>query len=186
MTVAGNLGSGTVEDAFCQRAKEIKDGVIKDADALSSTIEPIVPNDPAFEELFRNFSVTKNKLARYMLQSLERQERGEEEPELVVNSDPDEVNLEHVLPQNPGTNWPAVSPELAAVFACRLGNMVLLRKSENESLGNGDFASKRPVLSASSLQLTKTVGAEAGWGPEQIRERQSKLAKLAVRVWALR
>jgi hypothetical protein len=186
LTVAGNLGSGTVEDAFCQRAKEIKDGVIKDADALSSTIEPVVPNDAAFEESFRNFSVTKNKLARYLLQALERQEGGEEEPELIVNSDPSEVNLEHVLPQNPGANWPGVSPELAAVFAYRLGNMVLLRKSENESLGNGDFLSKKPVLSASSLQLTKSVGAAGGWGPEEIRQRQSKLAKLAIQVWALR
>ncbi len=39
----------------------------------------------------------------------------------------------------------------------RLGNMVLLRKSENGSLGNGNFASKRPVLQASTPRLTKSL-----------------------------
>lgn len=186
LTVLGNIGSGSVEEAFCQRAKEIKDGTITTADLLSNAIESIVPSDVAFAESFKELSVTKNKLARYLLQSLERKKRGEKEPELVVNTDPSEVNLEHVLPQNPGINWAGVSAELATVFAYRLGNMVLLRKSENESLGNGDFASKKPVLSASSLHLTQEVGAALAWDPDAIRKRQTALATLAVQVWPLR
>ena len=91
-----------------------------------------------------------------------------------------------MLPQNPGTNWPKVTPDEAAVFAYRLGNQVLLRRSENESLGNGNFAEKKPILSASSLLLTKAVATEADWTVKEIQARQDRLADLAVNVWPLR
>jgi hypothetical protein len=186
LTVIGSLGSGSVEESFCQRAKEINDGAIGDADSLSKAIETIIPTDTVFEEAFKVLIVTKNKLARYLLQALERKSSGDTEPELVVNTDPTELNLEHVLPQNLGTNWPGIAPEVAAANAYRLGNMVLLRKSENESLGNDGFAKKKPILLASSLVLTKRVGQSADWGPAEIKRRQDELAKLAIAVWPLR
>jgi hypothetical protein len=186
LTVVGGLGSGTIEEAFCQRAKEIRTDTIKDAESLSKTIEAVVPNDEVFLEAVKVFVVSKAKLARYLLQALERARSGESEPELVVNPDPDEINLEHVLPQNPETYWPKVTPDEAAAFAYKLGNQVLLRKSENETLGNAGFAQKKPILSASTLKLTKEVGQETDWGPAQIKARQERLATLSLKVWTLR
>ncbi|HEX8914542.1 MAG TPA: DUF262 domain-containing HNH endonuclease family protein [Humisphaera sp.] len=186
LTVLGGLGSGTIEEAFCQRAKEIRAKSIREAEALSRTMEAVVPSDTVFTDAMRSYSVTKSKLARYLLRSLERGRRAEPEPELVVNADPGEVNLEHVLPQNPGSNWPGVSAEEAAAFAYRLGNQVLLRRSENSSLGNGDFGHKRPVLAASSLLLTKEVAQAEAWTGTEIKARQEELAVLAAKVWPLR
>lgn len=186
LLVSGSLGSGTLEDIFSQRAKEIRDKIIPNVEALSKAIEAVVPTDPAFTEAFLALSITKNKVARYLLPSLERQARGEVEPELVVNDDPSELNLEHVLPQSPESNWPNVTPEEAAAYAYRIGNMVLLKKSENETLGSGSFGQKTSTLAASSLELTREVASNKSWGPKEIKTRQENLAKLAVKAWPLR
>ena len=186
LTVSGNIGSGSVEEAFCQRAREIKDEKIVNADALSSAIETVIPTDAAFQDTFQAFSTAKSKLARYIIGALERAAGGEQEPELVVNTDPTEMTLEHVLPQHPGSKWPGITDEVAAVYRYRLGNMVLLRRTENESLGNDDFKSKQPALQASSLKLTKEVGAERDWDANKIRARQQRLSEHALAAWPLR
>src|SRR5262249_10636755 len=127
LAVVGGLGSGNVEEAFCQRAREVRNGTLKDADALSTAIETVIPNDTAFQAEFETFSVSKSKIARYLLRSLELERRGDKEPELIVNSDPTEINLEHVLPQSHHpAKWPMISSDAAALYAYRLGNMVLL------------------------------------------------------------
>lgn len=186
LLISGSLGSGTLEDIFSQRAKEIRDKVITDVEALSKAIEAVVPSDTAFKEAFAAVTLTKSKVVRYLLSGLERQARNESEPELVVNEDATEVNLEHVLPQNPEQNWPNVTAEEAAAFAYRIGNFALLRKSENETLGNGPYTQKRPVLAASSLKFTSEIAAQASWGPDEIKSRQLQMAALAVKVWPLR
>jgi hypothetical protein len=129
----------------------------------------------------------KRKVARYLLRFLELARKGEKEPVFVVNSGPAEINLEHVLPQSyDAAKWPNISADAAALYAYRLGNMVLLTKSENQSLGDGSFSDKKRVLAASSLLLTKEVGNEASWGEEEIKKRQTTMALAAVSVWPLR
>jgi hypothetical protein len=187
LAVVGGLGSGSVEEAFCQRAKEVRANALHDADALSTAIETVIPTDVTFQAAFETAPVSKSKVARYLLRSLELNRKGDKEPELVVNSDPAEVNLEHVLPQSyDATKWPNINADAAALYAYRFGNMVLLKRSENDSLGNGSFADKKPVLAASSLLLTKEVAGEANWGEAEIKKRQAAMATDAVNVWALR
>ena len=72
------------------------------------------------------------------------------------------------------------------MFASRLGNLVLLKKRENESLGNGGFQKKKAVLALSSLCLTKEVSNQQDWTDKEIKARQSRLAQMAVSVWPLR
>ena len=64
-----------------------------------------------------------------------------------------------------------------------LGNQVLLRKSHNRQIGNRPFSVKKRVLAASDLVLTQEVGNEVDWTPAAIRERQARMAELAVSVW---
>lgn len=187
LVVVGGVGSGSVEEAFCQRAKEVRSDVLKDAEALSTAIETVIPNDITFSSGFETTSISKSKVARYLLRSLEIEKSGEKEPELIVNSDPTEVNLEHVLPQSHDlAKWPKLSADTAALYAYRLGNMVLLKKSENEKLGDGSFSDKKPILAASSLLLTKEVALSTDWGEAEIKARQLEMAKSAIKVWALR
>ena len=59
---------------------------------------------------------------------------------------PDEISVEHILPQNPdGTSqWVKdFNEEQRERWLHRLGNLMLLSRRKNTSLGNLDFASKR-------------------------------------------
>jgi hypothetical protein len=110
---------------------------------------------------------------------------GEEtQPQLLINEDPDAVNLEHVLPVNPSAGW-KIDAETAATYHKRLGNMVLLGAKQNVTLGNGTFDSKRKTLQQSPFKITQEVGKHKGWGPDQIKDRQTKLAALAPKVWPI-
>lgn len=101
------------------------------------------------------------------------------------NPDENQLNLEHLLPQNAvPADWTDIaSAEDVETWAYRLGNMVLLSKKENNNIGNGDFQSKIPVLKASALKLTSEVGRKQDWTPKHIETRQKELAKLAIKTW---
>jgi hypothetical protein len=95
------------------------------------------------------------------------------------------LGLEHVLPVNPGTNWPNMSPDLAAALYTRLGNLAMLQVSKNSDLANKSFAEKKKVLGASAYKLTSQIAAYADWGLNEMNDRQVKLAELAVKTWTL-
>ncbi|WP_442112027.1 DUF262 domain-containing protein [Pseudomonas sp. NUPR-001] len=59
---------------------------------------------------------------------------------------PDDISVEHILPQNPGgaSQWVRdFNEEQRETWLHRLGNLMLLSRRKNTSLGNLDFASKR-------------------------------------------
>ena len=147
-------------------------------------MQKIVPNDEVFRSAFKIARISKGFIARYILSSLERFARGEKDCELVPNSDVAAVNLEHILPENPGNNWKEIHPDIAAAFSRRIGNQVLLSAKKNSEIGNQSFAAKREVLGASEFVLTNKVGAASTWGPNGIDSRQNELATMAVAVWA--
>ena len=94
------------------------------------------------------------------------------------------VNLEHILPINPGPEW-KIDVETSAAFHKRIGNMVLLGSAANASIGNGSFREKLPTLKKSPFLVTSEVGKNSKWGPDEIRTRQTKLALDAPKVWPL-
>lgn len=67
----------------------------------------------------------------------------------------------------------------------RLRNMVLLQAKSNTLIGNSAFADKKKVLKESSYSLTQAVAKYDQWTPKEIKERQAKLAKMAVETWPL-
>jgi hypothetical protein len=182
--IAIGAGGGTLEAAWSDLARKVSSKEITTATAFAKEMQKIVPNDEVFRSSFRSARISKGFLARYFLSSLERFARGEKNCELVPNTDVTAVNLEHVLPENPGDNWKGLQPDVAAAYSRRIGNQVLLSSKKNSELGNQAFAAKREVLSASEFVLTKQVGEKVSWGPTEIDERQAALAGMAVEVWA--
>ena len=120
---------------------------------------------------------------RYYLRVLELHGK-EDHPQLLINEDPDVVNLEHVMPVNLSDDW-EIDAETAATFHKRLGNMVLLSTSQNTSLGNGSFALKKQALSASPFTTTQEVGKCKKWEADEIKGRQARMADVAPEVWPL-
>lgn len=180
--IAGGGRGGTLEEAYAEKAKDVTEGEITTAKKLASEMISIVPSDAQFGSAFAQATVSKSHLARYYLRALELKIKGEPEPELVPNEDT-VINLEHVMPVNPGKGWAHISKEDAALNYRRLGNMVLLQASKNNEIGNKPFSEKRAALKASPYILTNMVGQKTSWDIPDIDERQWKLAKLAVETW---
>ncbi|MCI0420635.1 MAG: HNH endonuclease family protein [Acidobacteria bacterium] len=124
-------------------------------------------------------------MARYYLRAMELKLKGEKEPEWVPNDDGDDITLEHVLPENPGGNWPGLSSDVVDMLYTRLGNLVLLQVSKNAKLGNASFEDKKKVLSQAGFALTLRVANYSAWGPDEIADRQAKLAEHALETWPL-
>lgn len=179
--ITGGRG-GLLDVNYGLRAAEIGTGLIKTAKQLSTAMDEIVPNDAQFEAAFATTRVSNAGLARYYLRALERMAKGEADPEQIANDDEDEVNLEHILPQNPGPGW-KLDSEIASAYYKRIGNLALLQSRVNVAIGNKSFAEKAKVLKRSALLLTSEVGSEATWGVGEIEQRQTRLARLAVTTW---
>ena len=145
----------------------------------------VIPNDALFKTAFSEQRVSQAFLARYYLRALEQQAKGLDEPEFVPTDDEQVVNLEHVLPENPGRNWPEFDADSASAYYKRLGNMTILQAKKNAIVGNGKFSDKRRAFKDSSFLLTSEVGKQTAWGPKQINQRQMNLAELAVKTWPL-
>ncbi len=182
--IAVGAGGGSLEAAYSDVARKLASGDISTAKSFGQELSKLIPNDDVFRTAFKSARISKSFLARYFLGALERAARGNENCELIPNDDTTFVNLEHVLPENPGANWPAVQAEVAEAFARRLGNLALLSTKRNNELGNVPFHVKKPVLAESDFILTKNIGASDTWGPKEIEARQEVLTALALRVWS--
>ncbi|TSD00614.1 MAG: hypothetical protein Greene101449_86 [Candidatus Peregrinibacteria bacterium Greene1014_49] len=184
--IVGGGRSGALETAYSSAAKSIVDGKIKSAVDLQKSLVAILPKDKQFEESFALARVSKSKLARHYLRALEAFERRDSNPEVAPVKNTDIVNLEHILPQSPGTNWPGIDTETAEAYSSRIGNLVLLGTIPNGYVGNEAFAQKKKVYTSCPIQLTKKVGEKnKSWGVKEINVRQAELAKLAVKTWPI-
>lgn len=183
--ISGGGGGGVMERNYSETAQGVSAGTISTVSQLVKQAAKFVPSDGEFEAAFSTASVSKTHLARYYLRALEDHIAGEPHPEKIGNPNPEIVNLEHVLPENPDPAW-GVSDNDAMGLHRRLGNMCLLLASENARIGNGLIGSKRKVYVKSAFELTREIADEAEWGRDEIDERQSRLAVLAVKTWPLR
>lgn len=111
--------------------------------------------------------------------------------------------IEHVFPQNPSADAASeFGPTTDANVCNRIGNLLLVEKSINASLGNRPFSKKRSVYSQSQLLLTRAlaerpkVGAHTkidaavagiepfeSWSEDAIAKRQELLRVLARSIW---
>jgi hypothetical protein len=182
--IVGGRG-GLLDRNYATVAQGVGTGEITTAKELVKAMQDVVPSDAVFQAAFAEVKVSQSFLARYLLRALEMKKKGEPEPELIPNEDQEVINLEHVLPENPGANWPAIDADTAAAIYRRLGNMVLLKATQNAVIGNRPFSAKKPTLTASGYDLTKMVGGKSTWGLKEIGQRQSELAALAVETWAI-
>jgi hypothetical protein len=175
---------GMLDTQYSSRAQDVGTKRIKKARELREAMKSYVPTDAEFEEAFATARVSRSHLARYYLRAIDKTIKADPQPEYVANEDADQITLEHILPLNPSPEWD--SDEETAQAAQRfLGNMVLLRASQNSEIGNATFAEKRAVFKQSGYNITSEVTGYAKWSMEEIRDRQAKMAKVAIKTWSL-
>ncbi len=184
LVVASRTRSGVNEQTFANAALNVYEGKITNTNELKKALANVIVSDLDFRKEFQAARVTKADLARYYLRTLENANAGDKEPWFIVNDDSAIINLEHVLPQNPVDGWP-LEADVRKLYTKRLGNLCLLQKSGNEAIGNKIYREKKKSLFESPLKMTSMIAEYSTWGPDQIEERQTKLADIAVKAWPI-
>ena len=175
---------GMLDTQYSLRAQDVGTKRITKARELREAMKSYVPTDAEFEEAFSSTRVSRSHLARYYLRAIDKTIKADPQPEYVANEDADQITLEHVLPLNPSPDWHS-DEEMAQAAQRLLGNMVLLKASLNQDVGNSTFAEKKIVFQNSAYSVTNQVADYDKWTMTEIRDRQVKLAKIAAKTWTL-
>jgi hypothetical protein len=188
--IVGGIGSGTVEHFYADTAKGVRDGTIATPKMLADEMGKHVPSDSKFRDSFSRASVSRSYLARYYLRVLERQFRTVSNPALANEEEPENIDLEHVIPQKPSREWP-IEDELRESLVYRIGNLALMEKRPNSTLRGDGISKKIAEYNNSTYLLTQQIGKMARqaqgdkWEKGEIDSRQVDLAKLAVKAWPI-
>lgn len=184
--ITGSLGGGTLEQEYANKAKMVFNEEINNAKELKEELKKLIPDDAQFKEKFITATVSTEKYARYYLRAIENQQKGTQSPELIVDSDPDAVNLEHILPRTPNENWKNFTEDQVISLPNRIGNLTLMQNKLNSEQGNKPFFEKKICFQSSQLWITKMIADNYNkWTPETIKNRQEKLADIAIQTWNL-
>jgi len=184
--VIGNLPTNEQERVYFGAAQKLNQGHALRALQVFEALQEIYPKDESFKAVFsdktiRTTDTRNNRVVRYILCELERQVSGQD-----LDFESDAFNVEHVLPQNPQSNWTPFSDQEVEDMVYRIGNMALLTKGANKDIGNASYVLKRPVLAQAPFALTQTLATEnEDWTPSRIAGRQRALARLASTVWRI-
>ena len=182
--ITGITGAGTLEKQFSNQAKIINDGNIKDARELKKSIYNLIPTDEQFKNAFKIATVSKAYIARYYLRKLEESYRRE----LTPLTNPEKVNLEHILPEHPTNlkkDWSNFDENTHKTYFRRIGNLTLLDTKMNADERDGSFISKRKSYSKSEIVITQELVKSDTWTSAKIEERQRKFAEKAVKIWGI-
>jgi hypothetical protein len=185
LMLASSTRTGSVEEGLAAAAHKIYTGEITNVIELKAYLIGITPTNEKFKNAFETATVSNRKLARYYLRSLEMAAKNESEPWHIPNDDRSVINLEHVLPEKTEGNWPQFSSEEVKIYSRRIGNLVLLRASDNSTLKSAGFAEKKPTFKNSPYELTRQISSCHNWRAEEIIARQKTLAELAVKAWPI-
>lgn len=184
--VISGLITNEQERTYNSVAQKIAAGEISSPAQAIRALAPIYVADEAFRQSFatkvlRTTSPRNKRIARYLLYTLEAHFTNRE-----YDLDSPRYSLEHVLPENPGDNWPQFSDEQADAAVYRLGNFAMLESNANRDLGNRPFAEKRPIYAQSSFELTRRIAQDnEEWTLERLAERQRWMAKQATGIWRI-
>ncbi len=164
LNIASTTRSSTVEVPLGNAAQAVYAGTLTTADNVRGYLDDITPGDRVFEEAFMTAKVANSKLARYYLRCLEEVTTGVRDPYFAPVDDAQQVDLEHVLPKRPDADWDLDKDEVNQLIA-RLGNLALIKKSDNGKLRSAAFADKRAVYADTPYVLTKEIARMSAWGP---------------------
>lgn len=185
LMLASSTRTGTVEEGLAAAANNVFIGKITTAGGLKTDLKSLTPTDGQFAAAFEVATVSNRKLARYYLRSMELAAKNEAEPWHIPNDDRSMINLEHVLPEKPEGNWPQFTDEQVKLYYKRIGNLCLMRASDNSTAKSATFSTKKPVFAKAPYVLTKQISEAPDWTAAEIVERQKKLAGIAVKTWPI-
>lgn len=185
LMITTSTRTGTVEEGLAGSAHKIFTGEVSSSDELRNELKSLTPTDASFASAFETASVSTRKLARYYLRSMELAAKKETQPWHIPNDDRSMINLEHILPEKPEGNWPQFTDEQVKLYYKRIGNLCLMRASDNSAARSSGFSVKTPIFARSPYELTKQIADALDWTTAEIIARQKTLAGIAVKTWPI-
>ena len=150
---------------------------------LENELKAELPNREMFLEAFSELKYRNSEkgrmLIKYILSEINNCFEITDEKKIDFNR----VNIEHLLPQNPDSEWHLSKNEIKD-YVNLLGNLTLLGKKLNSRIGNQILKKKIVELEKSQLPITKRFcdeikAANFLWNKEKIIDRQKQLAIIA-------
>lgn len=94
-----------------------------------------------------------------------------------------EANLEHIFPQNPSSDW--TNADELEPYLWHFGNLTMLGKRLNTTVGNAGFATKRAYYEKNTeLKITQQVAKDyQSWNAASIQKRTKQLMKYVTEIW---
>jgi len=181
-TLIGNQNPLELETTFYDAAREIRAQVgsqvssSRALQAAKSAIKKVNPSDALVEEKFADLILTKSEASWLMVHLANAQQSKTKEIGM------DKSNIEHVFPQNAGTDWP--NRDSLEPFIWHVGNLTVLGKRLNGKAQNKSFSDKcKEYYSKSEIMMTKELLKESTWDVGVIQKRAKTLAKIAIQIW---
>jgi hypothetical protein len=151
-----------------------------------AVLQDIYPDDRQFKAAFcekelRTTNSRNKKVVRYILFEIEKQLSGS-----AFDFESATYNLEHILPENPSSDWSYIEESKQDRLIYRLGNMTPLESAGNRDVGNGGYSLKRPIYGQSDFRITQAIAEHYEiWDEHKIEARQKKMADVAAGIWRI-
>lgn len=178
-----DLNPNEAERVFSKVANDISNKKVINAKEAIIALKSLYVSDDNFVQAFSTLIINtkrKKELAKYILVKIENQIANKDyQPEDAVST------IEHILPENPGSNWDEVFPvDIQEDYIYRLGNYSLLEASINNKLdSNLSFSEKLKKYKTSSYKLSNEYCNYEKFTPSEVALRQEKMAKIAKGIW---
>jgi uncharacterized protein with ParB-like and HNH nuclease domain len=184
--VIGNQPTNEQERVYTNVAEQLHNGKLKNINDTLQSLRSIYPDDNTFYSAFSEKQLktaqSRNKrIVRYILFKIEKHISGNS-----LDFESDTYNIEHILPEFPENDWDQFTERDHELFVYRLGNMTLMKTSENRNIGNVGFEQKKLAYYRSGFEITKKIAEDnQEWTMERIAYRQKWMANQAKTIWRM-
>jgi hypothetical protein len=185
--MAGALGGGVAESAFCDAAVAVAQKRAKTADDARSHMKDLVPDDSAFRQAFMSYGAITTTRAKYLLARLERQHLTDlgQQTDAMPDWSSKSVSVEHIFARS-SKRTEFDSDEAFEQFSLirdQLQNLTLLERTLNGGLEDKPFSQKVETYGQSAFALTREFSEHSAWTFAEAKVRAEVLAGLAVKAW---
>lgn len=164
---------------------------ISEKESLKEFLDTI-QNDDLIKSQLKQSPITPER-AKEILIALTNREKG-------IIADPNEVSLEHILPQNPSEDWiraifgnTVTDKEIIEkqkeleLYINNIGNLTLISIEDNRHIGNALYSEKIKHYLSSAYPLTKEIPQKyPRWDINAIMDRAEELSEKILSTWKIK
>ena len=185
--VIAKMQTNEMEKVYSKASINLYKGQNSHISAVLNEIKDLYVGDEEFKNYFsiKQFNTSNSvdkKLVRYTLYKLEGQEEGGS----LYDFETDNGTIEHILPESFPETWQIIfTEEEYERNVYMLGNLTLLEPSKNnKEAADLPFNEKKKVYLNSKYILSRKI-SDPQWTSQNIKNRQTHLAKLATAIWKI-